>query len=85
MKEAPKPYVLTLTRDDIRAIDWSGFRYGWSDYLQCRHVTIGENRFTESESWAFADAVDNDGARFPCLDPNSDLAVKLNSFLDSIV
>lgn len=80
-------YSLTLTDDDFRAIDFSGYRYGWSDALGS--LETGENQIPEHEAWEIAEAfeADTEGGHspFPLLAEDSELYDKLRVFWDSIV
>lgn len=80
-------YTLTLTEDDVRAIGWSGGRYGWSD--ACRFLTTGENVLTEAEAHEIVDACYEDTedghSFFPCLSHSSNLSSELARLIGEIV
>lgn len=87
MTDRPRPYRLTLTADDVSAIEFAAGRYAWA--TQLFGLTAGENRLTESEAWDIKSACEDDGegghSMFPLLDPRSELAEKLRTFLERIV
>lgn len=89
MAELPKPYTLTLTEQDFDAIDFARGRYCWADALWL--LLPGPNHLEEHEALEIADAFESDTdtegghSYFPCLDPQSDLASRLHSFLEEIV
>lgn len=77
------PYRLTLTEADESTIAFVGNRYAWSSALL--RYSAGTNSLSESEAWSIANAIDDDDALLPMLDPRSDLASELLRLLESIV
>lgn len=81
-------YKLTLTDADFDTALFVGDRYAWSAAL-IRLADIGENDLSEPDAWDLRDAFESDTegghSLFPMLDPRSDLAQRLVSFMDSIV
>lgn len=80
-------YKLELSAGDVKTIAFVGYRYGWSDSLGS--LAEGVNTLAEHEAWEIAEACESDTegghSYFPMLDPNSDLAGKLSTLLESIV
>lgn len=80
-------YLLSLTADDVHTIAFVGERYGWSTALL--GLDEGENLLREHEAWEIARQCEEDTegghSLFPMLDPSSELAGKLFTFLDGIV
>lgn len=76
-------YRLTLTDEDVDAIQFSGNRYGWSDALLS--YGPGTHRISESEAWRISEAIASDDAPYPLLNPHSDLYEKLEAFCRSVV
>ena len=81
-------YVIELTSEDWKAIEWTGHRYGWSESL-IEHTQTGANEIPEHIAWEIREAMESDteggDSYFPCLNPKSDLYEKLITFIDSIV
>lgn len=80
-------YNLHLTDDDVRTIDFVGYRYAWSQWLQDNCQT-GDNELPEHVAWELQSACksDTDGnhSMFPMLDLRSHLAKKLRRLLNAI-
>lgn len=68
----------------MRTIDFVGYRYGWSRVLQ-ENTLIGDNNIPEFIAWEIKDAIEEDDALFPMLDPYSSLYEKLITFWEKIV
>lgn len=81
-------YTINLTAADVETIAFVGDRYNWSDWAE-RNLHEGANDLTESQAWAFNDAIreDTQGShcRFPLLAEDSELYAELNAFVESIV
>jgi hypothetical protein len=81
------PYSLTLTKDDIKAIDWAGGRYHWSTALF--HLDEGINELAEHEAWEIVEACERDTegghSYFPCLSSDSNLAAELYRLIEEVV
>ena len=81
-------YILELTEDDFRTINFVGYRYSWSKTLQ-DNTRVGINKIPEHIAWNIKDEfeADTEGGHsfFPMLDPNCTLAEKLFKFMDEIV
>jgi len=70
----PLPYHIDLTKEDVKAIQFSGNRYGWSNVLFGMleadesesyraggfPIRIGRYKMSESEAWELLDAVRDD-------------------------
>jgi len=70
----PLPYHIDLTKEDVKAIQFSGNRYGWSNVLfgmleadesesyraDGFPIRIGRYKMSESEAWELLDAVRDD-------------------------
>lgn len=87
-------YRLEITKEEARAVAFSGGRYSWSkalgDLLRFEDDgTPAPLELREAEAWELRDAFEEDTegghSYFPLLDGRSDLARKLFAFLDSIV
>jgi hypothetical protein len=50
-------YNIEFSKDDIEAIEFSGYRYNWSNTLQNIGVNEGSNDLNECEAWILADAI----------------------------
>ena len=83
IKRLPRPYSLPLTQDDVDTIAFVGNRYCWSEALSI--LTVGENRLPEYRAWEIKEAIEEDDAFCPMLDPRSDLASKIQAFIEAIV
>lgn len=81
-------YNLHLTDDDIRTIDFVGYRYAWSSWLQDNCQT-GDNELPEHVAWELQEAFESDTngghSMFPMLDHSCNLAEKLFRLLDAII
>lgn len=84
---AQRALTLELTEDDVRAIDFAGYRYGWSEALAW--CEVGENEIDPHKGARILDGFGQDieggHSLFPLLDPRSDLAVKLAHLLTELV
>ena len=74
---------LNFTKEDVYTINWVGWRYNWSEELS-KHVSEpGPVSFTKEEvselSAAFERDTEGGHDFFPCLDPASELASKLQT------
>jgi hypothetical protein len=93
-----RPYTLTLTADERRAIDWVGNRYATGDELRDRLETgIGHDddeqqwddkgpvtfSLTEADAWEVRELCEQEEFLYPCFSP--ELAAKLQALCDSIV
>jgi hypothetical protein len=80
-------YQLNLTEEDIKTIAFVGGRYCWSEAM--RHLTVGVNLIPEHEAWEIFEAIELDTVGrhdpLPMLDPRSELAEKINDFINCIV
>lgn len=80
-------YRITLTEEDCGTIAFIGDRYNWSAWAE--RLAPGENVLAESEAWEFQEAIEEDTlgghARFPMLDPRSDLCARLDAFSAQII
>ena len=81
------PYRITLTPDELRAVEFASGRYAWPDMLSAHATEDGSVAFTESEMWQWTDDVDSDAegghSPFPLASPA--FAEKLQLFYDSRV
>lgn len=77
-------YKLHITEEEMSTIDFVGYRYGWSHALQ-DHCVVGDNNIPEHIAWEIKDAIEEDDALFPMLDPRSSLYEKLITFWEKIV
>ncbi len=82
-------YNLNLTENDLDAIYFAGYRYGWSNTLISLGIEVGNNKFLASQMWEWRDAIieDTEGNHgiFPLLDSRSELFQKLLKLWESIV
>lgn len=80
-------YKLTLTQGEIDAIDFAGYRYGWSSCLQNIGVVEGDNDIAEHEAWELQAYIEEDTEEgrtcIPLAAP--EFASKLWAFCDQIV
>lgn len=73
-------YSLKINEADVRAIEFSGYRYGWSDTLQkLGYVQPGEFQIPEHEAWEILDSLRDNGLDFsvPLLSEDSNLFAEL--------
>jgi hypothetical protein len=82
-------YSIEFSKDDIRAIEFSDYRYNWSNTLQNIGVSEGSNDLNECEAWILADAIEEDtssGSGTIDIPLAGDmLAAKLWTFVSNIV
>lgn len=68
-------YSISLTFDDLKAIEFSGHRYNWSRVMLA--YTIGTNWLEEREAWEIIEALEIDtndwSTDIPLLSDNSNL------------
>ena len=80
-------YTLTLTADDIRAIDFAGDRYYWSSVLLEFGVVEGDNILAEHQAWDLEGYINEDTqdrrTHIPLAAPS--LEYKLLDFCDRII
>ena len=77
-------YLLKLTSDDMKAANFVGKRYGWSDWISA-NLTVGDNFLCEAEAWDLAEYLESDTegghSYFPMLSEESNLYRVLTQFL----
>ena len=80
-------YKLTLTKEDCGAINFSAFRYSWSDLLiELNFDTPGTHELSEAEAHEIVGTIwQDDGAFCPLLAEDSNLASELLRLQDEVV
>jgi hypothetical protein len=69
-------YTITLDSDDVDAIEFSSYRYGWSDFLQQEGLdTVGVHNIPEHIAWEMRESWVDNGLEFsvPLLSNDSNL------------
>lgn len=73
--------ILSLSNEDMSAINWVGYRYCWSNALLDIPVSEGDNSLSPEQVEVLREAFDADAEGghpyFPCLAPGSELSRKL--------
>ena len=82
-------YSIKVDSESLRAINFSSYRYAWSDHLSTKHITENENgdmsfEFTESEAFEFHTALEQEDFYLALLSPNSLLYSEIYNFINSI-
>jgi hypothetical protein len=71
-------YQITLDKEDCGAIAFSGYRYSWSNVLQENDLdNPGTHNIPEHVAWEIKEAIWEDGAFCPLLNPECNLAREL--------
>jgi hypothetical protein len=83
-------YSIKLTENDIKAINFVGYRYGWSDFLSVFLPVKKDDEFyyidlDESEAFGLHNALEEDDLMIPMLSPSSILHQSLIKFYNSVV